>query len=157
MTIKGDIFTNIVTRLQTITETNGYALTIKNVFADLDGSGIPMGLNLEEHEIPAILLWDGDDPLEEKHQVYEGSWEIMMQLINTRVSDIDMMAFGNAVRRAIYANSPTAQRNDAWRAIHPSIIQFIPLKISTDLNMIEANRIQMLEFMVKYRARPYEI
>ena len=58
--LKEQIQLGLVTRLQSITAANGYDTDVVNVYSD----EIPMGLNLDEYELPAILVVGGDDKLE---------------------------------------------------------------------------------------------
>jgi len=52
MSVKTQIQTDLKARLQTITEANGYPLTVYNVFND----AIPLAMDLQEFEVPAILI-----------------------------------------------------------------------------------------------------
>jgi len=151
--IKAQIFANFVDRLKTIKESNGYSFTVQKVFAD----DIPTGLSLEAYELPAILALEAQDKIKMQHQCLDGMWTIELQLIHGDVSDTVMMEFVRDVFKAIYANSPVAERNDAFREIHPSIYQISPLSISPDLNMIEANRFYGISLAIHYRARLYNL
>lgn len=154
MGTRQEIALNVATQLAKITEANGYNLTVKNIFSD---GKIPMGLNLDETELPAILLIDGPDTINTKHQQVYGSWEFSLQLIHEDVADSVMHDFCNQVFKCLFADSPTAQRNDGFRSIHPNIYRLDPLPIVSDLNLIEANRIYECAFAVHYTARLYNL
>ena len=150
---KTQILQNLADRLRTITEANGYPFTVREVYAD----EIPMGLDLEEYVLPAILLIDGPDKHTLLHQCVEGIWTIELQLIHKDLSDSVMNDFVAEVYRAIWADSPTAERHDGFRSIHPSIYLISPLSISPDLNMIEANRIYGISLNIHYRTKLYNL
>jgi hypothetical protein len=66
-----------------------------------------------------------------------------------------MDQFVRDVHKVIWADSPTATRNDAWRGpaptgIHESVYSVRPLKTETDLNMIEANRLYMVHIEINF-------
>jgi len=152
--IRSAIISGIAARLATITTANGYAMTVRQIFSD---GKIPMGLSLDETEVPAILVLDGPDDPRMQHQRLYGSWEIALQLIHVDVADSVMHQFCGQVYKAIFADSPTAERNDGFRSIHPSIYQVDPLPIVPDLHMIDGNRIYECAFAVNYTARLFNI
>ena len=140
-------------RLRKITTANGYGTNVKKVFID----DIPMGLDFDEFEMPAILVISGDDKAEMKHQCMYGSWHHELQLWHNRVSDAVMNEFVRDVYKAIYADSPTLQRNTAFKSIHPSIYDVKPLPILSDLNMIETNRCYIVNLSIEYTAKLWDL
>jgi hypothetical protein len=154
MSLKADIMQAIATRLETITTSNAYSLTLQKVYYDQ----IPMGIQLLSHNLPAMFLLDGDDRLRTENGCLVGEWDFRIQLwYDAKKTDFDMMNFVRDVYKCIYANSPNAERQDGFRALHPSLVEFKPVAISPDLNMIEANRIYELSFLVHYRTKLYSL
>jgi len=73
-----------------------------------------------------------------------------------------MDQFVRDVSKAIYANSPTAKRNDGFRGptpggIHESVYSVRTLKLETDLNMIEANRLYMSHYEINFTTFLYDL
>jgi len=151
--IKGQILEAIANRLTIITLANGFATGVKKIYNDK----IPMGIQLQKQQLPAIFLLEGPDTIQLEFGCMKGNWDIRMQLWHNEVGDVEMIAFVRDVLKAIYANSPTAQVLDAFRALHPNIYEFIPLSISPDLHMIEANRVTELSFEVRYRTKLFDL
>jgi hypothetical protein len=151
--IKGQILEAIANRLTIITTANGFKTGVKKIYNDK----IPMGIQLQKQQLPAIFLLEGPDYTEMEFGCIQGSWDIRMQLWHNEVGDIEMIEFVRDIMKAIYANSATAQRVDAFRALHSAIVEFIPLSISPDLHMIEANRVTELSFEVRYRTKLFNI
>jgi hypothetical protein len=147
MSLRSEIKNNLATRLNTIKSANGYTTNLANVFSN----DIPMGLSLEPHELPAILLIPGNDIIDPKGQnrIY-CDWTFYLQLIHGDVTDDVMMTFISEVSKAIFANSASADRQDEYRTIHESIYKLDITEIEHDLNMIEANRFAIIELKVKY-------
>jgi hypothetical protein len=150
MSIRADIKNNLATRLRTIKSANGYATNLAFVYSN----DIPMGLSLEPHELPSILLIPGNDTIDPKGQnrIY-CDWTFYLQLIHADVDDDIMLAFINDVAKAIFANSATADRQDEYRTIHENIYKLDIIEIEPDLNMIEANRFAIIELRVKYTTK----
>ena len=151
--LKGRILDAFATRLAKITTANGYDTNVINVYSN----EIPMGIQMNDYELPAIFLLDGPDNFITEHQKLVGAWDLRLQLWHNRVSDKTMMDFVRDVFKVIYADSPTAQRQDMFRGFVPEIHEVIPLSNSPDLNMIEANRVTELSFLVKYRTPLYDL
>lgn len=148
MSTKGDILQAIKTRLQTITQANGYSTDVVQVYADK----IPMGIQLQAHEVPCIFVLDGPDDYTGKHDCMNVDWNVRMQLWHAGdLPDSTMIEFARNVLKAIYANHPSANVIDAFRALHPKVYEVVPLQNSPDLNMIEANRVTELSFIFRYR------
>lgn len=145
---KATIQTDLANRLRTITTTNGYDLTVQNVFED----EIPMGMDLEPYNLPAILILNGRDTPKHEHQWITGRWLIHLQLIHKiGESDATMKDFVCAVNKAIYANSPTLERNGEFRSIGKSTQWHIVL-IDPDVNMIDVNRFTEVVYEVQYHS-----
>jgi hypothetical protein len=147
MSIKNDIKNAFITRLRTITSSNGYSTGVVSVYDDR----LPMGINLETHEVPAIIAIAGEDKIEPRGQnrIY-CEWMFYLQLIHGDVTDDIMFGFIGDVGKALFANSPTADRQDEFRTIHPSIYQMDIIEIEPDLNMIDANRFAVMAIRIKY-------
>jgi len=139
-------------RLETITSANGYVTAVQRVFMD----NIPMGLDLDEHELPAILVIAGDDNLEHKVGCLHGRWTFELQLWHGEQPDAVMDQFVRDVHKAIYANSPTAKRRDAFR-IHTAVYKITTTAIATDLNMIDANRVYGVELLIEYSTQYWDL
>jgi len=152
MSLRGTLLDLLAARLDTIKETNGYDLTVKKVYYDK----IPMGIQLASHEVPCIFLLDSDDRFKPEFKILDADWTIDLQLWNKQVSDKEQAKFVRAVFKAIFANSPTAERVDEFR-IHPAIYGIVPDSVVNDLHMIEANRVTLVRFVVKYRTKPYDL
>lgn len=153
MGVRADIAQALANRLMTITNANGYTTNVVNVFYDK----IPMGLQLEAHEIPAILLIAGNDTLQRNSQCVYGQWQFFMQMICGDVPDSTMFQFTRDVFKAIYAGSPTDTRLDAFRLLNDAVYDVEPVVLEPDLNTIEANRFGLLEINVKYVTRLYNL
>lgn len=142
-----------VSRLQTIKASNGYETDVQQVFSD----EIPMGLDLDAFEMPAIFVIGGEDVAEMKQGCRHGHWKMELQLWHNQVSDAVMQRFVRDVYKAIYANSPTAERNNAFREIDPALYDVKPGVIRSDLNMIEANRCYWITMVLHYSSRLYDL
>jgi hypothetical protein len=153
-------------KLREIKTASGYQTDVSKVYSDeSDGDDkIPMGLQLDDHNLPAILSLAGDDtPGRENpgrgltHGCYYGNWELELQLWHREVTDEVMHTFVRDVYKALYAGAPAAQRNNAFKALHPKIYDVRPLSIEHDLNMIEANRCFTCFFLVQYTAELWNL
>lgn len=151
--IRGQILTNLATRLAKVKTANGYSTNVQKVYYD----DIPMGIQLRKDQLPAIFLISGPDLPEFQQSCVIGNWEFIIQLWHNEVSDKEMENFSRNVFKAIYADSPTAQVWDQFRKLHERVFEVIPLSISPDLHMIKANRITELRFRLKYRTKLYDL
>jgi hypothetical protein len=140
-------------RLGTIKAVNGYATNIETVFYD----EIPMGLQIQDDFLPAIILIDSIDTMRMEQGCAIGTWEFELQLWETRVVDTKMHNFTRDVVKAVYANSPSATTTSEFRTIHPSIRQVKLVSVTPDLNMIEANRVYCLTFQVEYQTKIFNL
>ena len=147
MSMRGDMLDAFANRVATVTAANGYSTDVKKVYADK----IRMGLILNPYQLPAVFIFDVQDTIQLIHGQMLGSWEFDIQLWHNKVGDVEMANYVRDVMKSIFANSPTATRVDAFRAIHPQIVEAKPLSIASDLNMIDANRISEIRFMLSYR------
>jgi len=151
--IKGQILEAFANRLTLVTTANGYATNVKKIYSDK----IPMGIQLNKQQLPAIFVLDGPDSIDMQMGCMNGNWDFRLQLWHNEVGDIQMIEFARDVLKVIFANSPSAQRTDAFRALHPNIVEVIPLSISPDLNMIDANRVTEISFVVRYRTKLFDL
>jgi hypothetical protein len=153
MGVKADILAALAARLQTITAANGYSTPVTNVYWDK----IPMGIELNDYQLPAIFIIDKTDSPEMEHRVIKGNWEVGLQLWQTGdKSDLDMLELVRNVYKSLYANSATAQVNDAFR-LTSQVVELIPVSMDTDLNMIEANRVYDISFSIRYRTNLFNL
>lgn len=153
MGTRNEILTNLGARLATITVANGYVTDVKKVYYD----DIPMGLELNDYDLPAIFLLDRLDELNTQQAIVEGLWQFDLQLWHNKTTDSDMLQFVGDIFKAIFANSPTAQINGSFRAIHAKIVEIRPMTIASDLHMIEANRVSIVTFQCRYRTKLFEM
>ena len=151
--LREQIQNGFVTRLGTIKTSNGYETNVRNVFAD----DIPLGINLDDYDFPAILVVGGDVKLKRERNCLYANWEIEVQLFHSYVDDATMHRFVRDVAKAIFADSPTANRTEGFRTIHPEIYEIWLDRIDSDLNMIEANRFFCLYFVVAYKTHIYNL
>lgn len=141
------------TRLETITSANGYTTSVSNVYSD----EIPMGLDLDESEMPAIFLIGMGCPFRRETQWYFGDWKFELQLVHDVEPDSTMLQFIRDVAKAIFADSPTAQRKDGFRSLHPAVYDVELHEKISDLNMIEANRIYIMELIVRFQTEIHDL
>ena len=150
MSMRDEILANLKTRLDSITTAAGYATNLFRVFKDQ----IPMGMSLEPHELPAILLIPGMTKIDPKpSNRINCEWTVYLQLIDGAVSDSAMMNFVTDVGKAIFAGNATADRQDEYRTIHPSIYKLDIVAIEPDLNMIDSNRFFIVELNIKFTTK----
>ena len=149
MTTMSEIETNLAARLNTITVANGYATGVRKVYFNK----IPMGLELEPHEVPAIFVLVDRVQIQRKVHCNENILHFEIQLIGDESETDDyMFNFLTDVYKAVYANSPTSQQLDQYRTIHESIYDCKSESGRFDLNMIEANRFGILDLQIYFRA-----
>jgi hypothetical protein len=117
-----------------------------------------MGIQLSKHQVPAIFLLDRINPIILEHHVVKGDWEFDLQLWHdVDTGDIAMAALVAEVFKVIYADSPSAQVDGEFRKLHPSLVEIVPTTIASDLQMIDANRVQEITFTVKYRTKLFSM
>ncbi len=158
MGTKDEIQAALAARLRTITNANGYTTDVVNVYGeDTDDANIPMGLDLEDYKLPAILILNGRDTPKHEQQWLVGRWLIHLQLIHKPgETDATMKTFVRDVLKAIYADSPTLQRNGEFRKLGQSTQWHIVL-IDPDVNMIDVNRFTEMVFEVQYHCHPTDL
>lgn len=159
MTIRGEIIDNLAARLENITTANGYSTNVVKVHHDI----VPMSLELDESEVPAIFVMEGPDDVRQQHGCILGQWEVDLALVHLgEKTNNDMNRFVRDVYKCIFANSATAEvvhavKGDPPNGIHKAITHISPLPIIPDLNMIEANRYYELSILIHYRTKPYNM
>lgn len=154
MSTKGDILQAIATRLEKLKSSNGYSLDVKKVYYDK----IPMGLDLNSYQLPVLFILEGQDQITMQHKCVIGNWNVRLQLwANVDVGDLTMNNYIRDVFKCLYADSFDAQREDAFRGLHTSLVQITPLSIDSDLNMIKANRIYEVNLSVEYRSKLFSL
>lgn len=152
--VRGQIMENMAARLATVTAANGYSTNVKKVYYDQ----IPMGIDLPKYDLPTIFQLNRVESNAMQQKCYQGMWEFDLQLWeHGSAGDIQMAEFVRNVYKGLYANSATAEVDDQFRSIHPQLTELVPLPISSDLNMIEANRITVVTFRVHYRTKLYNL
>ncbi len=148
MGVLNDMAQGLAGRLESITSANGYQTNVKNVFYD----DIPMGLELEPTQVPAILMIAGENLLNRKNfQCSDGKWSFLLQLIHGDVNDQVMFQFVGDIARAVYADSPVEAKFNKYRTIHPALTDCEMPRIEPDINMIEANRFAIVELVLSYK------
>lgn len=148
MGLLSDIQINLATRLAKIKTVNGYTTNVNNILYDK----IPMGLELEDHELPAILLLLGSLNIQRMVGCNENTANFEIQLIlPADASDEEMIQFASDVYKVIYSDDPVVTNINGIRTIHPAIFDIKSDNIEFDLNMIEANRFAMITLQVMFR------
>jgi hypothetical protein len=148
MGLLSDIQANLASRITSVTTANGYTTNVKQVFFDK----VPMGLHLEDHELPAVLLLLNNLGIERKVGCNEYTANFEVQLILPADDNDDkVIQFASDIFKAIYSDSPTAININGIRTIHPAIFDVKSDNIEFDLNMIEANRFAMITLQVFFR------
>ena len=156
---KEQILEGFIAKLQKITSANGYDTNVNKVYAD----EIPMGLDLDEQELPAIFVIGIDDKFTHKNGWKYCEWLIELQLVHNRVDDATMHRFVRDVARVLYYdNSLGSGVPNSWRGpqplgIHESVYLIEDLNIEEDLNLIEANRCFVYNWVIKYQTRPGDL
>lgn len=144
----------ICDRLKTMTAANFYELDVKRVFYDQ----IPLGMQLEAHEMPAVLMLDAGAEYQHEHQKLNVALKVRLHLILEEGStDKSVNFFIRQIGKAVWANHPAAEVTDQFRSIDPRIYQIVWDLDETDLNMIPANRIATAQMIVHYRTAPYDL
>lgn len=151
--IRAQILENMATRLDTIKQANGYGLDVYQVFYD----EIPMGIQIQDDFLPAIVLIDSIESMRMEQNNAIGTWELELQLWQTRVGDLEMNEYVRNVIKCIFANSPTAESVQGVRQLHPNVRQVRVISITPDLNLIEANRVYSVTLQVEYKAKIFNL
>ena len=146
-----EVLNALAARLNTIQAANGYTLSVKKVYYD----DIPLGIELADHEVPAILLLDKECRLDHAFSDLSAQWFFELQLIHGQVPDSTMLDFTRQVCKAIFANSPNAENNAGIR-IHPLVYDIHLLGAFGDLHTIDANRFAILEIVLFCSFKPWD-
>jgi len=149
---RAEILTALAARLATVTTDNGYTLSVKKVYAD----DIPLGLELADHEVPAILLLDKECRLNHEFQDLDAEWFLELQLIHGQVNDSVMLDFTRQVLKALFVDHPTAEGNLGIRTLHPLVYDIHALSAFGDLNTIEGNRFAILEITIMFKSKTWD-
>ncbi len=153
MSIRNEVGQALTDRLKTIKTANGYPFDVKQVYYDT----IPMGLELTPEDMPALFLMDDGATIEHLHQSLEIARAFRVQIVHTaEASDDTMNTLIRLIAKAVWANHPTAQVQDAFR-FHERVYWVQMDSDETDLHMIESNRIATARMIVHYRTRPYDL
>lgn len=141
-------------RIQTISAVNGWGLPVKGVYYDK----IPMGLELGPEDLPAIFVLDAGADITHEHHLVQVELAFRLQLVDIdEATDDRINEMIRQIAKAFYADSPTAERTDAFRSLHPKVWQLTMVRDETDLHMIDANRIATMTLIVHYRTSPYDL
>ena len=148
MGLLSDIQIGLATRLGKIKTANGYTTNVNNVLYDK----IPMALELEDHECPAILLLLSSLSIQRVVGCNDNTANFELQLILPgSATDDELIQFSSDVYKAIYSDDPIVTNINGIRTIHPAIFDIKSDNIEFDLNMIEANRFAMITLQVMFR------
>lgn len=115
-----------------------------------------MAFDLAPQEMPAIFILDDSDDPQHVQKKLDMRWLFRLQLILTRSPDSEVHKFVRAVGKAIWADSATEQTEQKFR-IHPQVYWIKLGSISSDLNMLEANRVAEMEIIVHHRRRLFDL
>lgn len=151
--IRAQVGHALADRLRTVTAANGYDADIKQVYYD----SIPLGLELTPEQLPAIFVLDEGSSVEHDKGVLDVARAYRLQLVHSQVPDDTMDELLRAVAKAIWANSPTAERVDGWRDMHQRIYQVTLDGDATDVHAIDENRIATMRLIVQYRTKPFDL
>jgi len=144
----------IVDRIDQVKTANGYPRDIKRIFYDK----LPMGLELQPHEMAAVLVIDEGARLKHDKLRLDIDQTLRLQLILERdEKDEAIYELFRSIIKTLFANSPGAERIDGFRGIHPSITQLVFLDYQTDLHMIDSNRIATMRLSVQYRTKLFDL
>lgn len=163
---RGDIKNAIDAQLRTITTAAGYQTNVQKVYSDEgeNNDKIPMGLQLDDFEKPAILALSGEDKFGIAqpgkglvHGCVYGNLILELQLWHNEVTDSVMFAFVRDIFKCLYAGTATGTVRNFFKSLHPKIYDLKPLTIEPDLNMIEANRCFTVFFVVKYSTQLWDL
>lgn len=152
--LRSEIGEAVRDRLLTVTAAGGWPLPVASVFYDK----IPLGLELDVHQMPAVLVMDEGASYRHEHSALNVSLAFRLHLVLAEGSTDDQVnLLIREIGKAVWANSPTAETMDGFRLLHPRVYQVEMERDETDLNMIEANRIATVQMIVHYRTRPYDL
>lgn len=145
----GKIQTALVERLKTITTANGYESNIEKVYSD----EIPMGLSLEEFELPALLVIAGEMGFKHQNKCLFVVSDFEIQIIaHPAKPDSYLWQIMKDISLAIYNDGPVGNRSDAWRTFDGKPTAVWLKHNLTDLNMIAGNRMYCFTIVIEYHA-----
>ncbi len=145
------------TRLQTITVSNGYPLTVKTV--ELNKGEIL--IDIAATKLPYIEIINGDDKTLERFVggLHRGSLDITLRIVKQKsATDGDMADFKSAVIRCLFGNSydPAASNTSACRLNNGTrdlITMMEYISTHTDINLINSNRMSDVNFSLIYNRK----
>jgi hypothetical protein len=139
-------------RLALVKTSNGWPVTVNSIFVD----EIPMGLDLEPHQLPALIVMDDNDMFRHEHQALDCAWKIEIQLVLEKCPDSTVHELARNILKAIFAGTPTGETNGGFR-FHPAVTWVELQAMHSDLHMIEANRMASIDLVIHYRTKPWNL
>lgn len=151
--VRAQVGQSLADRLATIKTVAGWPREVVNVWYN----DLPLGLELMDHDLPAIFVLDDGAPYQHKQQVVDVSRNFRLQFVMPKGTTDEVMdeLIRDAVK-AIFADSPTADVLSEFR-MHPRIYQVTLSGDDVDHHVIEANRIASLRLIVHYRTKPTDL
>ncbi len=151
------ILTTLQTRLQSITVSSGYPLTVKTVALNTGN----ILIDIASTKLPYIEIINGDEKILERYPggMVRGSQTITLRIVKTKsATDGDMEDFKSAVIRCLFGNTynPAASNPSACRLNNGTrdlitLIEYV--STFTDFNMINSNRIWDVNFNLIYNRK----
>lgn len=152
--VRAQICQGVADRLETVKTSNGYTTNIRRILYD----DVELGMDLKVQHMPAIIVLDEGVSWNHQLSSLDGQQSLRLQLVLAEGSkDEDIHEMIRDVAKALFANSPTSERVDGFRTIHPKIKWIQLTDDITDLHMIRANRIATLRLLVHYRTKPWDL
>lgn len=153
MTVSSDVLVALQGRLATITAANGYATDVQKIFYPLGvGETQPMGADIPEHQMPAVIMYAGPAPFNPEHHLVSVHAQVYLELVNKWVPDAEMWTFVADVGKAIFGGSSGATENGAYR-FHPAVAEPKITEVVPDFGMLPAHRIWVVALVIHYRVR----
>jgi hypothetical protein len=150
--LKTQILYALKDRLAIVKVANGWPVDVNEIFVD----EIPMGLDMQPHQLPAIIVMDDQDIFSHEHQALDCAWKIELQLVLEKCPDSKVHELARNVLKAIFAGHPTTESNGGFR-FHPAVTWVQLQAQHGDLHMIEANRMASIELVIHYRTKPWNL
>ena len=148
-----DIADALATRLAHIKTASGYGVDIVKVFHPLGNQDYqPMGANLAEADMPAVIMYQGPVTVVPEHSLNNMQATFYLEIVNPFCGDNIMWGLVNALGKAVFADNPTADSNIAYR-FHPSVYEVKVAEIIPDFGMLTGHRIWVVVLLVSYRVR----
>lgn len=153
MTTGADMMQALVTRLGTIKQAVGYSLDVAKVHYPLGfGDQQPMAAELAEHELPAIIVYQGPIELVPEHHLISAFATIYLELVRPWCGDAVMWAMVADVGKAIFGGTSDATENTKYR-FHPSVTEPRITKVIPDFGMLPTHRVWVVCLLIHYRVR----